>query len=221
MPLPNQRGARSGATLVELLVALGIGALVIVVVVMAHQALTRETSVQSARLAERDLAEHTLRLLRDDLQGLFHPPGDADAGIALENTATNLVQLSFVRWERRPHGEPMRTNRLERVRYAFVAEGDQRRLVTVVEPLLGPDAGSPRTNWPGATWPRLTVHLHDGSSWQTNWTADSKTTPLAARVRLWGDHPTQAVHEAFIVIPAGLTVTSRIVRAGAGGALAR
>jgi len=206
---------QDGATLVELLVALSIGVMIVAVVMLAHRALTDAASRESGRLREQELARFTIETLRGDLQQLFLPGGDPGCVMELEQTATNLVRLSFCRWTTVPARDALPTNRLERVNYRFADVDGKPQLIVELRPLTGPDAEKPaRTNWPGPAWPRLLIQLHDGGEWRTNWPADAASAPRAARIQLLSETAAPR-HEALVLIPAGMSVTSRLSRAGA------
>lgn len=219
-------GSRRGATLVELLVALGIASLVIAVIVLAHRALTRQTDQlgRDHRTAER--IDTTLDELRTALQSLFIPGPDPECGLTLEQSATNLIRLQFCRWTGAP---PSLTNRmpvvaLEQVtlRYDDANPGD---LLIVRRGLTGPAALAPDTTnrIPGA-WPALRIHLRDGETWKTGWNPPANDNPNvprpdAARIQLLKTPATpgaaeEVAAETIVVIPSGLSVTSTLLRAG-------
>ncbi len=223
-------GSRRGATLVELLVALGIASLVIAVVVLAHRALTRQTGQlgRDHRIAER--MDTTLDELRTALQSLFIPGPDPDCGLTLEQSATNLIRLQFCRWAGAPASSTNRTPAviLEQVTLRFddAVPGD---LLIVRRGLTGPAALTPDTTnrIPGA-WPALRIHLRDGETWKTEWKPppanDNPNVPRpdAARIQLLEtpDIPGAAERvaaEILVVIPSGLSVTSSLPRAGSTG----
>lgn len=209
-----RKPGRTGATLVELLAAIGIGVMVLAIVVLAYRVFTTHANRFESSAGRRQLAERTLQLLGHDLQQLFFMPGDSNTVVVLENSATNLVQLGFSRWEPAPKPDGLPTNRLERVTFTYAPVDGQHQLVKVVGGLTGPAVLLPPvTNRPGPAWPRLAVHLHDGQQWQTNWSTEAKRAPVAARIQLLSDPPsTTPAHESIVVIPAGLSVTSRIDR---------
>ena len=211
--LRTRQPVRTGATLVELLVALGIGAMALTIVLLAYNVFTTHTRQFETRSGQRKLAEQTLQLLGHELQQLFFMPGDSNTVVVLENTATNLVQLGFSRWLSAPR-ETLPAQRLERVTYTYVPMDGRPQLVRIIEGLTGPAASSPpATNWPGPLWPRLTVLLHDGQQWQTNWPSTAERAPAAAHIQLLAEPPAAVpAHEIIVVIPAGLSTTSRLDR---------
>lgn len=219
MPLHIRPSSRTGATLVEVLVALGIGIMIVAVIILAHHALTQLAGRQINRQLTLERADLTINELRFDLHQLFLSADDDATAVTLENSATNLTSISFCRWAPRVGEYLLPTNRLERVTYRFDNADGNMELIRVTEALVGPDAEKPAaTNRLGKTWPRMFVHLHDGAMWQTNWPfADTEETkrnpprPRAARIQLL-DASAAPVHETMVVIPSGLSVTSTIVR---------
>jgi hypothetical protein len=220
MSITLRHRLRAGTTLVELLVALGIGTAIVAVLVLAYTAVTQSASRHLGRDRQRELAQVTIRELREDVQQLFSPVDDTACAIELENSATSLVRFAFCRWELSAGKEPLMTNRIERVVFFYDTQTGGTRLVRTRQGLIGPADGAPVvTNTLGATWPRLLVHLHDGTSWQANWSGNAGALPgtppprpRAARIQLLGDGDWIA-HESVVVIPSGLVVTSSIARA--------
>lgn len=207
-----------GATLIEVIAALGIGTLVVAVIALAHDALTNETSRQGRRMQTAERIDQTLFELREDLQQLFLPAGDPNCGIELENSATNLLHLSFCRWEYLDDRSILSSNRLEHITYRF-SDDPQPSLLRIRRALTGPAVFiGETTNRLSDTWPRLLVHLHDGESWKTNWApakADNANParPRAARLVLLNDSGDR-VAETLVIVPSGLSVTSTLLRAG-------
>jgi hypothetical protein len=219
MPPPSSSSSRSGATLVEVLVALGIGVMVVAIVVVAHHTLSKQAGRQLSRQKSNERADRTLNELRLDLHQLFVSPDHESTGITLDNSHTNLVSFSFCRWSPRIGRSFPPTNRLERVAYFFEATGDDAELIRTIKALYGPDSMLPAiTNRLGSTWPRLLIQLYDGEIWQTNWPfagmekrKNDPPRPQAARIQLMGES-TEPAFETVVVIPSGLSVTSTIRR---------
>lgn len=205
-----QRSNQAGITLIELVAALGISALIISLVVFAHQSLTSNTRRMISKADEQALAASTVDLLARELEQLFHPAGESACAIELENSATNLVSLRFCRWTPRTPPPHLPTNHLDEIIFTYARVDEQNQLVQLVRPVTGPGAEAPATNWPGRTWPSLMVHFHDGSAWITNWPASKAQTPVAARILLFKHQ--QPAQETMVIIPAGLSVTSRVQR---------
>jgi hypothetical protein len=211
---PLSPTGRVGATLIELLAALGIGVMVMAVLLLAHHALTGQASSINNRAGRELLRQNTTALLQENLQSLFHVAKDDALGITLENSTTNLVMLSFVRWTPAGTSRGLNTSRLERVTFTYAPIDGEDQLVYITETLTGPGSSAPpRTNWPGRVWPSLQVHLHDGTLWQTNWTPAAPATPTAAKLIMTGDGERIDTTEALFLIPAGLSITSRLDRA--------
>lgn len=212
---PPPSTVRSGATLIELLAALGIGVMVMAVTLLAYHALTGHASSINSRAGQALLRQNTATLFQENLEQLFHVDKDQALGITLENSATNLVLLSFTRWTGNGNPRDLSTNRLERVTFAYAPLDGEMQLLQTTAALTGPDSALPaRTNWPGRTWPALQVHLHDGSQWQTNWSPTAPNAPSAAKIVMTGNGENIPSFESFFLIPAGLSLTSRIERTG-------
>jgi len=214
--------SKRGTTLLELLVALGIATLVIAVVVLAHQALTRQAAQQGVNRRTADRMDATTRALRTDLQNLFTTAGDEATVVALDQTDEGrLKELSFCCWERNPAEPPPFDRQLGRVTYRVDSRDGRPELLRIRRGLAGAGAMAPPvTNWIEGAWTALGVRLHDGETWQSRWPVDpaqeESTTPNAARLTFFDeDQPdaTSPVSEAVILIPAALSVTSRLERA--------
>lgn len=213
MSVPRSTRPDLGMTLIELLVGLVIGALVMGLVLVAYRAFSRSESRQFERARAQAQADGVIEFIRRDVQQLFLPSGDKDCTIELQNSATNLVQLSFCRWETESNGAVLATNQLARVLFKFADVGGRSELVRVTDALTGPASIQPAvTNWSGYRWPRLQVQLYDGTAWQTNWPSDEKARAMAARILLWRDDDPEPFQETMVLIPSGLSVTSRVQR---------
>jgi len=232
MPATSGHSSRSGATLVEILVALGIAVMIMSVVILAHHTLTLNSSGQVKRLRQADRALSTVHELRNDLQQLYAPGGDSACPVELENRADQLVRLSFCRWEASKGRELFLTNRLEKITYLIDETGESPRLLRLIQSTTGPGSDQPYvTNWIDSAWTRLVIQFSDGSTWKTNWPGNtgsagaSPPMPLAARIQLLPEPesgPTGAApaYEALVIIPSAMTVTSSIVRAESNSGIA-
>jgi len=218
--------ARCGATLVELLVALGIASLVIAVIVLAHRALTRQTEQlgRDHRTAER--IDTTLDELRNALQSLYIPGPDPECGLTLEQSSTNLVRLQFCRWTvataSPANRSPAASLEQVTIRYDETTPAD---LLIVRRRLTGPAAFDPdTTNRLPRAWPALRIHLRDGETWKTEWNPPATDNPNvprpdAARIQLletpaYPGAAERVASETIVIIPSGLSVTSTLLRAG-------
>lgn len=219
-PRTVQPSAQHGATLIEVLAAIGIGALIVAVVVLAHRTLTTQTARLGGEERRAERQQETLLAFADGLQQLFLPVGDPECGIELENNATGLVRLAFCRWRNLPGRTDRPTNELEHVTYRY--DGERDDLLVIRHALTGPEAlAGETTNRVIDAWPRVVVALHDGETWQTNWIPakldDAQPPrPRAARLMLPqepGAPSARAATEFVFVIPAGLSVTSTLLRA--------
>jgi type II secretory pathway component PulJ len=213
----HHRQRRAGTTLVELLLAIFISALIMTMVLVAYQSTSGFSLLQSNKSKQRVLARDTLQLFSRELQQLFVAPQDTACVIELENNPTSLVRLAFCRWTIAAHDAELPTQALERVTFLYSPGAGPRELLYVTESLTGPAAQRPPlTNSPGAVWPRMLVHLHDGQQWQTNWTSETRGSPAAARIQLLNEKNDVFI-EDVVLIPSGLVVTSRIARTAVAG----
>jgi len=210
---PRSTRPDHGLTLIELLVALAIGTVIMTLVLVAYRAFSRSESRQFERTGIQSHADGITEFLRQDLQQLFLPAGDQDCAIELENSPTNLIRLSFCRWASSLVASGLMTNQLERVEFRYADIKGKPELVRVTRALTGPASLQPAvTNVSGYRWPRLQVQLYDGATWQTNWPGDEKLRAMAARIFLWRDADRDLFQEALVLIPSGLSVTSRVQR---------
>ena len=114
----------------------------------------------------------------------------------------------------------MDTQPIERVTYRFGQIDGKNELIRTIKALVGPGAEKPETtNRLDHPWPRISVRLYDGETWQTNWppaaAPDDKRDPprpRAARILLLPETGSEPVYETMLVIPSGLSVTSTVLR---------
>lgn len=224
--MPDRTGpsSREGATLVEIIVALGIAVLIVSVIVLAHHTLTLNSRTQIQRIRKADRALTTISTLRKDLEQLYAPDFEPACSIELANTDDQLARLAFCRWESVQDPAAPATNRLEHIVYTVETSGAEARLMRTIAATTGPNADEPYvTNWINGAWTRLTVELYDGAQWITSWpdetapTAAAGLKPVAARIRLYPENADagqeQALeHESIVVIPSALSVTSTATR---------
>lgn len=212
-PSPARRGT-SGITLIEVVVALGIGVLVMSVVLLAHRALTGHAQGISRSASHQRVIDETFAFFTSDLEQMFFMPNDDDCRIQLENSPTNLVMLRFSRWAE-PSKSPagLATQPLERITFSFVPDSGVARLVKVTEQRIGRGAMEPpRTNWAGKIWPNIRITLRDATDWRPDWPEKAQGAPALARIELLTPDGSRSEHETMVIIPAGLSVTSRVPR---------
>lgn len=214
----NGSSNKQGATLIEVLVALGIATLIISVVVTTHITLTRHASEQADALRENDRLIRTSNELQLDLYNLYVPENDSDCSPRLAHADGRLLELSFCRWRPASGMYPVLTNPLERVTYTLGERKGKPALLKTIEALAGPNAlKAAVTNWIETGWPNLRIELRDGETWRQEWSGDSvqagggSGTPHAARIHFLpeGAEATDPFYETVIVIPAGMSTESR------------
>lgn len=209
---PSARSGNSGITLIELIVALGIGLLVVATVLLAHRALTGQSNRLTRAAHEQKVIEDTFLVFSEELQRLFLPPKDDACLIELDNNRTNLVILAFCRWTPITKStSALPTQQLERITFKHEPVGEAHQLIKVSQCISGRFSGEPpRTNLIGTLWPNTLVHLYDGKQWRTNWTTKVEGVPTMARIQLVSSDGGEVKHESMVIIPAGLSVTSRL-----------
>ena len=221
-PGMNDRHVRRGFTLVELLVALVIAVLVASALVALYRTATRTVADQGARARGPHAASRALDQLAEDLGRAVLNTTVTNESLVLEQGDTQAgpggnTRLSFSTLDPVAGDEPDWTL-ARQVSYRVESEGrPSPALVRVHRPLTGPGSlDAPVTNVLVPDVEVFRVALLEGSEWHTNWAgrAGDGRRPQAARViigsaRWTGDPPVQ---QADLMIPAGLSVTSRLVR---------
>jgi hypothetical protein len=210
-------------TLVELLIALALGALAVTVVLLAHHTLTRNSRLLDQRHRDAARLDPLVDQLRDDLHHLFVAPIGPAGEVAMENSATGLVRLAFLRLEPAGDREPVVTNRVLGIEYR--RDPPSGELIRTARMLTGIESAAGRitTNRFLLDAPPPALHLHDGTQWSSNWIAGAQRPPgtpaprpRAARIE-WIAHPDPAatgpVHTVTLPLPLGLSATSRLARA--------
>ncbi len=214
MKRPAQSSTRrAGFTLVELLVALALAAVVTALILTTLAITNRTRRSQADRVACRALTEQALGLLARDLERTFlFPKQDATAfelgrGAAASNAA---LELAFARVAPLPGESDLRWAEVARVVYRLTESDTTNFTLTCTsQPLAGPAAlQPPATN---AVFPRLEsfdVLLFDGKVWKDSWTGKGTATngaPRAARVSLTARQGNaRHVSTAEIIIPISL-----------------
>lgn len=209
-------GRRRGFTLVELLVALVLAVLIAVAVVALYGTATRTVADQQARARWPHAAARVLDLMADDLARAFFHTTVTNDFFVLENGGSNqpagvTARLTFCTLDPNPGGEPAWAG-VRRVTYRVEA-GAEGALLREDQPLTGPgSATGPSTNVMLRDINLFSVEVFDGADWQGAWAAKAgdARTPRITRVAIGSpDWPTQ---QAELMIPAGHSVTSRLIR---------
>lgn len=209
-PLPLRR---AGFTLVELLVALALAAMVTVLILSTLAVTYRTRRSQADRVACRALAEGALGQLARDLERTFiFPKTDATAfELARGAAASNAVlELAFARVAPMPGEEDLRWAEVARVVYRLT-ETDMTHceLTCTSQSLAGPAALQPPvTNAVFAKLASCDVLLFDGKEWKDSWIGKGTSTngaPRAARVTVTAERGrARHVATAEIIVPISL-----------------
>jgi type II secretory pathway pseudopilin PulG len=206
--------ARSAFTLVELLLSLVIAVLLVVLLSSMLIATTRTAAGQGERAKGTPAALDAIDTIRDDITRLFLPSDDAGCTLSLK---TDPAQLSFCTLQPSETDVDLRWSKTWRVEYKTAPdEAGGIRVLRIASPAIGPGAldGAVTSVVIGAV-DRFAVEIYDGVEWHKEWPMDSgPAKPVAARVELsaarFKGKPDWTTE---IFIPAGLVVTSTIVRA--------
>ena len=207
----------SGFTLLELMVALAIAALLVATLFAAYHAATRTARHQVLRERGTAAAARVADQVGRDLRCAFHvpetpalrfllQPPDADRpGVLALCTAVPPAGGTDLRW--------FQTDRVLYVR-------QDHALLRIVQPLPEERGEAVRTNILARGLLGFAVEARAGTDWTNAWTGtDAAPLPRAARVRVVAaglSGGPEKVVETEILIPAGRTFTSRLERAGAG-----
>ena len=218
---PRLKGVdgRAGLTLLEILIAIALGALVVTVVYSLYHTVSATVLGQSARRAPPEQAAAALDQLSRDLTSLFLPD-DEEGAFHLDPGSAHAVSGSVLRFctLEVPAGEAdLRWAETVQVAYRLAEDEEGiRELHRESRPLVGPAARTgPVTNVLARPVESFQVKVHDGTAWQEDWTkAAEKTRPVMVRVDLaWRQGPSLRTRRAVVAIPAGLVFTSRLERA--------
>lgn len=217
------RRARSGLTLVELLVAMVIATLVVAVVYSTYRTVQAVAAGQRERDETRRGPVEAVEALQDDLQRLFDA-GRPETQLVLTQRLDQAAVI-FALLEPAP-GEPdLRWSRAARVEWQVVeTAGGRRALERAVRPLAGAGSRGPAvTNRLLDDVGRFVVSFHDGTNWTVRWPpGPSNAVPRLARVQLSARAaPTNEECSLEVWLPAGHTFTSRLQRLAAPGAVSQ
>ncbi len=208
--------ASRGFSLVELLPALAIGLVVVVTAFLLYGVAMDTLGSRNARVASADLVDDALDALQADLfRALPEVIGDDPAWQLSLEDESSLLRFYTLRSGLSHTSDPLRW--LEPVavewRLASDAKG-RRRLLQSTRPARGPGATQPAVSNVLAEAGAFLVELENDGEWKREWTEKDEGSPRAARVRLDTGKGVQTVE---FLIPSGLSVTSRIIRAKAPG----
>ncbi|MBP7829212.1 MAG: prepilin-type N-terminal cleavage/methylation domain-containing protein [Kiritimatiellae bacterium] len=211
--------ARSGFTLVELLIAMAIAGLLVGVVYALYH--TVMTAVSGRRVRDEELvrAGRAIDAVSADLAALFPAPGEEGrVRLGLEEPgATNRSDLAFCTLRLSPGEADSRWLEVRRVRYRLdPVGGEAGRLLCEHRPVSGPGAEAMATNELFVGAAAFRVRFYDGAEWQSEWEGTAEQmAPRAARIEL--DLPGE--NRSFrteVLVHAGSVFTSRLARARAG-----
>jgi len=217
----NSRAARRfsrrrGLTLVETLVALSLTALVAGLLLAAFHGLRRGLDAQLARAAGRGEISRALRRMRDDLLGAGAPLTNLALRLDWpdEAASTNRMFSFCTTHGRETRGDP-EWPEWWRVRLIWTPAGDGRGALTrVVEPLATRiPAPAPHTNRLAEGLADARFRAYDGASWRTNWNEAALPAAVEITWRPAGGAGGGPPETAVMIVPAGLVVTSRLLRA--------
>ena len=220
---PRANPSRTGFTLVELLLALVIAALLAGVLVALYHTATRTAGDLRLRAHGPHAVEATLDQLADELRrAILQAAGPEDLFFVEPASDTGAAgsSLGFCSREPASDGEPDRARAI-RLSYRIGAEpATQEALLRIQQTLTG--AGSldpPLTNRAAQPVAGFAVEVFDGTAWHERWPppkAQETARPRLVRVAITqpGSAADAAPHRIEVVLPAGQSVTSSLVRTG-------
>jgi type II secretion system protein J len=217
MTVPARPPEAHAFTLIEVLVALSLAAMLSALLLAAYALVTTVQRGQAGRQTPNETAQRALGRLADDLERTIVVANDTQTvfrlltGAAASNA---LWDLSFCRCAAEPGAPEVPWAEVDRVTYRLVEdEVTNRLLVCASRPLAGPGALQPaRTNdlIPGLE--QLDLQLFDGQRWQDHWpvTGQTSNVPRAARVEVTALRGgIRARSSAEVFIPVGNRIESR------------
>ena len=220
------RERRAGLTLIELVVALAIAAVVFATVFLLYRvtagAALRQNDRAAAFAPEAAFAE-----LRRDAAGLVPPGLDDACEFTLENEALpdghRTAKLTFCTWRSLPGERDLFWSSAGHVEWRLEGAGTATAaLVRIHAPLVGPQATAPVTNVLMAGVASFRAALLYAGTWNDRWPGggDSNAVPSALRIEIVPSLPAGRATNwtTDLLIPAGLAFTSGFERvAGPGG----
>jgi type II secretion system protein J len=212
------RHRRSGMTLIELLLAIAIAALVITLVFSIYRTVSVTMQGQDERRRGADAAADAVQRIARDMACTFAPKSDNQCSFTLEKDTLPPAasKLSFCAAVM-PEGQTdLRWFELHRVAYRVGADSkDVVVLFRENQPLVGPGAFAPPvTNVLARDVESFRVTAYDGSEWADEWSSGDMACPRAARIELTVRYGSGTkTFETEVLIPVGNSVTSTVVRA--------
>jgi len=213
MALQNRR--RAGMTLVEILVAMSVSALILLAAVSVYRTLVG--SLHRQQSSRQTPAYAALEQLRQDLAQCAQVPSTNLPAFLLESQSrgTNLPHLSSLDFSMGglPSADTDFSNlEVTRIRYHLIpaeADGDGI-LVRETMSLWGPNALAPAvSNGILDHVMVFEVFVLSDTGWTNNWVSSNRTlTPRAARLRLdWRTETSTETASLEVFIPAGNLVS--------------
>lgn len=212
----------TGFSLIELIVALGIAALVTAVLFAAYHTVIRTAEQQGLRGRAASASARALDQVSRDLACALHVPDTPALRFALGvrgKAGGDGEQVLVLTTTRPPAADPdLRWFTVEQVTYLF--RGDT--LYRIARPLPEEQGVPATTNVAARGVRRFEPSAWAGEVWTNVWPLDERSDPLppAVRVRIetaaGRDGPAQAF-DTEVYIPAGNAVTSSLTRVGGTG----
>ena len=193
-PTPRARHAASGFTLMELLLAIAVSAVVLAAVNGVFFGAMRLRNRTVERIEQSLPLQNALGLIRRDLMGLQRPGGtfagnlNSAATVTGENetdTGTELYTSTGPLLSDVPWGDVQRVAYILRAPTNRLASPDGRDLVRIVNRnLLPPVQDEPVEQRLLGGVELLEFSFYDGQSWRTTWNSTNETTTLPRAVRV-------------------------------------
>ena len=211
---PNKPECCRGMTLIELLIAVSVSALVTVVVLSVYGAVNASRTLQ--RSGRFVAAYRALDAIRRDLACAIQPGADGVAALRLENHEGSLdgrrpiSSLDICATVLNPD-DPIQNAGLMRAQYSVKQNPatDTGGILARISSGI-PDGKPPATSTTNLLLRNVTefrVTVFDGQTWTNRWESrPARPLPKAANVTLsWSTGSTSETASAFVPIPAGLT----------------
>ncbi len=218
------RRSRSGFTLIELMLAIGIAVLLVVLLFSLYRSLVRTVDDQHARRQGGVALAQAIHEVGRDLTSSVAVPGHESAAFRL-STGTQpggeAATLSFAttRYREAPDGSAdLRWFDIVEVEYRLETRPQTRgRLIRSERSLFGPEALQPARNETLVNGiAHFSVRILVEDEWLDEWTQEMEDDtwpevwPQAARIELRGDDQVRGTREQVlkVLIPVGIEVKS-------------